>query len=186
VRLEQLKDEYVDRVELSWRSFLLRPQAEERSPEKFREYTQRWQGPASQPDGGRFRPWSTDEPPPSHSVPPNVAVKAAARQGAFDRYHLAVMDEYFFNNRNVTDPQTLIRLAGECGLDVERFTADFRSAELEREVVRDYQEALSRGITAVPTVVVDDEWQIPGAQDLTFYRRMMDRRLAIVAEAGSE
>jgi len=184
VRLERIKDEYPDRVELEWRSFLLRPQPEERSLEKFRRYTESWRVPGGQPDGARFRPWSGDEPPPSHSVPPNVAVKAAARQGAFDRYHLAVMDEYFWNNRNVTDAQTLIRLAGECGLDVERFTADFRDAEVEREVLRDYHEALDRGITAVPTVVVDDEWQIPGAQDMTFYRRMMDRRLAMIAEAG--
>jgi predicted DsbA family dithiol-disulfide isomerase len=118
VRLERIKDEYPDRVELEWRSFLLRPQPEERSLEKFRRYTESWRVPGGQPDGARFRPWSGDEPPPSHSVPPNVAVKAAARQGAFDRYHLAVMDEYFWNNRNVTDAQVLTGVAAACGLDV--------------------------------------------------------------------
>jgi predicted DsbA family dithiol-disulfide isomerase len=178
VRLDQLEREYPKATTISWRAFLLRPQPEPRSLEAFRRYTESWRRPAVQAGGGRFRPWSTDEAPPSHSLPPNVAVKAAARQNAFQRYHLALMDAYFWGNRNVTATQTLIDVAAACGLDVDRFTADFHDAELEREVIRDYQEALARGITAVPTVVVDDEWQLPGAQDLEFYRRVVERRLA--------
>ena len=179
MRLDQLEREEPQTVALSWNAFLLRPSPEPRSLEQFRRYTESWLKPASQAGGGRFRPWFTDESPPSHSVPANVAVKAAARQGAFRLYHLAVMDAYFWENRNVTDSQTLIDVAAACGLEVERFTADLFDAELEREVVRDYQEALARGITAVPTVVVDDEWELPGAQDLEFYRRVVARRLAM-------
>ena len=178
MRLDQLEREQPDQVSISWKAFLLRPNPEPRSLDQFRRYTESWRRPASSPGGGRFRPWSTDEAPPSHSVPPNVAVKAAARQGAFARYHLAVMDAYFWDNRNVTDNQTLIAVAAAVGLDVERFTADLHDAELEREVRHDYQEALARGITAVPTVVVDGEWELPGAQDLEFYRRVVTRRLA--------
>lgn len=169
---------------MSWRAFLLRPQPEPRSLEQFRRYTESWRNPASQPDGGRFRPWSTDEAPPSHSTPPNVAVKAAARQGALRRYHLALMDAYFWENRNVTDAQTLIAVAAACALDVDRFTADLYDAELERAVVHDHQEAIARDITAVPTVVVDDEWQLPGAQDLAFYRRVIERRRALRTGSG--
>lgn len=134
-------------------------------------------------EAAQFRPWSTDESPPSHSVPPNVAVKAAARQGAFERYHLALMHAYFWENRDVSAMTTQMDVAAACGLDVDKFVADARDIELEREVIADYQEAIARGITAVPTVVVDDEWQLSGAQDLVFYRRMIERRLAMREES---
>ena len=171
--------EFADEIAVTWRSFLLRPTPAVRSLEKFRAYTESWRNPASQADAGRFKVWSTDEPPPSHSIPPQIAVKAAARQGAFDRYHVAVMDAYFWENRNVTATETLIEIARRSSLDVARFEADLMDVALEREVIRDYNEAIERGITAVPTVVVDDEWQIPGAQDLVFYRRVIERRRAL-------
>lgn len=162
---------------MSWKSFLLRPSPRERSLERFRSYTESWKVPASQPDGGRFRVWSTDEAPPSHSVPPNVAVKAAARQGAFDRYHFALMDAYFFQNRNVTSTETILAVARECDLDLEAFVAALRDPETAQAVVRDHNEAIEAGVTGVPAVVVEGGMQIPGAQDLAFYRHLVTRCL---------
>jgi predicted DsbA family dithiol-disulfide isomerase len=186
VRLGRIQELYADAVSVSWRSFLLRPRPEPRTLEQFRRYTESWSRPASQADGGRFRAWSTDEPPPSHSLPPNIAVKAAARQGegAFDRYHLALMDAYFWDNRCPTDASTLIDVARAVGLDVACFEADFHDVETARQVVSQYKDAIARGVGAVPTVAIDDEWQIPGAQDLEFYRRLIDKRLAASAQGG--
>jgi len=181
VRLEQIVNEFPDTVALTWRSFLLRPTASVRSLERFRSYTESWRAPATQPGGGWFRVWSSEEPAPSHSVPPQVALKAAARQGAFDAYHLAVMDAYFWDNRDVTATDTLIDVAVRLGLDRACFETDLRDPSLEAEVLREYTEALERGISGVPTVVVDDEWQIPGAQDLVFYRRVIERRRALAS-----
>ena len=83
--------------DVRWKSFLLRPYPEPRTLEEFRAYTESWRRPAAQEDAGRFTVWSTEEPPPSHSVPPAIAAKAAARQGAdaFARYHRALMENYF-------------------------------------------------------------------------------------------
>jgi predicted DsbA family dithiol-disulfide isomerase len=158
----------------------LRPAPSAKPLEKFRRYTESWKVPASQPDSGDFRVWSTDEAPPSHSVPPNVAVKAAAAQGRFDRYHLALMRAYFFENRNVTDRTTLLAVADECDLDRVRFEADLADEQIERAVLRDHNEAFELGITAVPTVLVDGDVALPGAQDLRFYRHVIERRLAQV------
>lgn len=135
--------------------------------------------PAAQPDAGKFRVWSTDEAPPSHSVPPGVAVKAAARQGAFDRYQLAVMRTYFYDNRNVTDRATLLEVARACELDPARFEADLEDEEVLRSVLADHHEAVELGISGVPTVLVDGEVPVPGAQDLRFYRHVIERRLAL-------
>jgi predicted DsbA family dithiol-disulfide isomerase len=184
VRLARISEELGDAVSIAWKAYLLRPTPKQRSLERFREYTQTWLVPASAPEGGRFRVWTSDEGPPSHSVPAQVACKAAARQDGFHRYHLALMDAYFWDNRDVSRADVQADVARACGLDVARFAADLDDHVLEQEVVRDYRDAVERGITAVPSVVVDDEWVIPGAQDLLFYRRVVEKRRALQAGAA--
>ena len=171
----QLQAELGDALKLTWKAFLLRPYPKQRSIEKFREYTQSWLRPASQPDAGRFRPWASEESPPSHSVPPQIAVKAAARLGGFERFHLAVMDAYFWDNRNVSDPSVLIEVAKRCGLDPIAFSVLLQDESLLQLVLDEHNEAVDAGITGVPTVVAPGGFQIPGAQDLSFYRHLVQK-----------
>lgn len=186
MRLEKLKEEFGDSLDVTWKSFLLRPNKEPKPLEKFRRYTQSWARPAEQEDAGRFRPWSTDEEPPSHSVPPAIAVKAAKRQGKFDAYHLALMDAYFYENRNVTGLPAIVEVAERCGLDREQFLKDLTDESLTEEVVADHNEAVREGIGGAPCVVVDGILPIPGAQDLAFYRRVVTKRLEINAAEEAE
>ena len=82
MRLRRIEEEFGDRVQIVWRSFLLRPgPVPGRTLEKFRAYTQSWLRPAADADGGTFRVWQTDAGPPSHSIPPHLAAKAAAECG---------------------------------------------------------------------------------------------------------
>ena len=90
VRLDRLERAMEGRVEIEWRSFLLRPHPRsDRSLEEFRAYTRSWLRPAQDGDGGTFRVWSTDAGPPSHSVPPHLLAKAAGELGpqAFGDVH---------------------------------------------------------------------------------------------------
>ena len=80
MRLRRVEEEFAGRVVVEWRSFLLRPHPDpRRTLEKFRVYTQSWQRAAEDPDGGTFQVWQSDAGPPSHSVPPHLVAKAAAR-----------------------------------------------------------------------------------------------------------
>jgi predicted DsbA family dithiol-disulfide isomerase len=182
VRLDKLQDEFGDGLEITWKSYLLRPHKEPKPMDKFRRYTKSWMRPAEQADGGRFREWSTDEEPPSHSVPPAIALKAAARQGKFHGYHLALMDAYFYSNRNVTSMDNIVDIAVDCGVDREQFLADLGDQSLATDVVTDHNEAREQGVTAAPTVIVDGILPIPGAQDLAFYRNVVEKRMAINAQ----
>jgi len=171
----QLQDELPGELKLTWKAFLLRPYPKQRPLEKFREYTQSWLRPASQPGGGRFRPWASSDSAPSHSVPPQVAVKAAARQGGFDRFHLAVMDAYFWENRDVSDAAVLVEIAVACGLDPAAFSVSLRDENLLQLVLDEHNEAVEVGVTGVPTVIAPGGFQIPGAQDLSFYRHLVNK-----------
>jgi predicted DsbA family dithiol-disulfide isomerase len=164
-------------LDLRWKSYLLRPCPEPKPMDRFRRYTESWRKPAGQPDAGEFRVWASDEPPPSHSIPPAVAVKASARQDAFDRYHHALMEAYFSRNLDVTARHNILAVAGECGLDVARFEADLDDPALAERVVADHNEAVELGISGVPCVVVGEGFAMPGSQDRAVYANVA-RRLA--------
>ena len=179
MRLEKIAEEFGDACVIEWKAFLLRPYPAPKPLDKFRQYTESWRRPAAEPESGNFTVWSTDEPPPSHSLPPAAAAKAAARQGpeAFARYHRALMENYFHLNHNITESANLVRIATETGLDVDAFVEAIGDPALAREVVDDHNEAVAAGIQGVPTVVVDGRWKLTGAQPREIYRRIMQMRL---------
>ena len=180
MRLEKIGEEFRGSCVIEWKAFLLRPYPEPRPIEQFRKYTESWARPAAEPESGRFTVWSTDEPPPSHSVPPAIAAKAAARQGgeAFGRYHRALMDHYFHQNHDITETGRLVSIAAESGLDIDSFSEALNDPGIGREVVDDHNQAVSMGIGGVPTVIVDDRWKITGAQPRELYRRIIEMRQA--------
>ena len=181
VRLRQIEQEFEGRVTLEFRSFLLRPhRAEKRSLEKFRAYTHSWQRPADEPDSGTFRVWEGDAGPPSHSVPPQLVAKAAARLGddAFRAMHERLLRAYFAENQDISARDTLERLWKEVGLDPDAF-AGHEDPELLEQVLTEHDDAVERGINGVPTVmVIGQDVPITGAHPLALYRRWLSRVLS--------
>ncbi len=109
MRLRRLEEEYAGRVELEWRSYLLRPEPRpprdpDRAMAKFRRYTESWRVPAADPDSGDFEVWHSDEGPPSHSIPAQLVSKAAARLGkqAFQRIHERLLRASFKESRDIS------------------------------------------------------------------------------------
>lgn len=175
--LERVQQDVRDvaRLELVWKSYLLRPYAEPKPLDRFRRYTESWMRPAAHADAGEFRVWATDESPPSHSVPSAVAVKAAARQDAFDRYHRALMHAYFARNLDVSSRATILAVAEECSIDLGLFERDLDDPALARLVGDEHNEGIGLGISGVPCVVLDGGFQLPGAQERAVYARIVHR-----------
>jgi predicted DsbA family dithiol-disulfide isomerase len=180
VVLEKVQEdvrEFAD-LHLEWKSYLLRPRPEPKSLDKFRRYTESWMRPASMPDGGEFRVWATDEDPPSHSIPPAIAVKAAARQeearersglDPLPSYHRALMRAYFVRNLNVSARAVLELVARECGLESRQFARDLDDPALAELVIAEHNQAVELGISGVPCVVVGEGFAMPGAQERAVY-----------------
>jgi predicted DsbA family dithiol-disulfide isomerase len=180
VRLDELQREAGDMLIVQWRAFLLRPRPEERSLEQFTRYTERWARPASMEPATTFRTWSGNHQPPSHSMPTALAGKAVLRtfgRASFDRFHLALMRAYFADNRTISDRSVILDVARSVGLDPGELAAslDTEHESLESEVTEDHRRALALGVSAVPTVVVDDEYVLQGAMTLDQYRKVVSR-----------
>jgi len=179
VRLRRIAEEIGEAVRIEPRSFLLRPYPVERGLEEFRAYTRSWLRPAADPDAPTFRVWEGDAGPPSHSIPPHLVAKAAATLGAdaFDRMDSRLMQAYFAESRDITDPDTLRALWREAGLPEAEFA---RSADpaLLRETIAQHNEALELGVNGVPAVRIEGhEGLVVGAQPVEVYRRWIERAL---------
>lgn len=180
-RLENLVEEYAGRVEIEWRSYLLRPEKKVgRDLARFRKYTESWMRPGADPDAGAFRVWTSDEGPPTHSVPPHQVAKAAARVSpdAFRKMHMRLMTSYFAENRDISSFPVLRSIWDEEGLPGDAFEVA-HSEEIEALIFREFDEARRLGATGVPALRrADDEMVIVGAHPESLYRRWIERSLA--------
>jgi predicted DsbA family dithiol-disulfide isomerase len=110
-------------------------------------------------------------------VPALTAAKCAEAQGpaAFDRFHRRLFAAHFGENLDIGQPAVLWRLARECGLDVDRLARDYASGEAYQAVLHDYAEGAAWfGVSAVPTVVLDEKLSLVGAVPAGRYRALID------------
>jgi predicted DsbA family dithiol-disulfide isomerase len=181
VRLRELQAEFGDALELRWKSFLLRPRPEPgRDLEKFRLYTEGWRRAAQEEPAAEFRVWSSDEGPPSHSVPAHLVAKAAALLGreAFELIHEKLLHAYFAENRDISNARTLWAIWEEAGLPTDALER-VRDPELLREVAEEHNQAVQMGVGGVPAVQMEgNDVAITGAHPTETYRRWIRKRLA--------
>jgi len=189
-RIEQLAPLYGDRIQLEWRAFMRYPEKREWSLEDYRAETTKWLEPASAEPKLAFSLWSTGASPPTHSAPALVAALVAGDEDASrapDYWHLLFV-AHFERNLNVSDPAVLIELASEVGYDEMAFAARLRGsyADYVKKVVDDHNEALRRGITDVPAVIVAYEYLVKGAATVEQYRELLDGLLPAEPEQPAE
>jgi len=171
-----------DRITIEWRSFLLRVEPKTTDHDKFVEYTRSWLRPAEMEPRAHFTVWASDAPPPSSSLPAQVAAKTMELhdpESVFG-YHRALLTAYFTDNRDISDLDVLADIAAECGVARAGFVAAFteHNQALTRAVIDDHNSAIESGVTAVPTVVINNMMPVPGAQEVDAYQTWIERILA--------
>ena len=173
---------------MSWKAFLLRTESKGTDQEKFVAYTQSWLRPAAAEPGAVFNVWSTDNPQPVSSVPAHVAAKSVALidPEASDAFHHRLLSAYFTENRTISDWAVLSDLAADVGFDRDEFlalTAE-REPTLAEEVIAEHNDAIQQGITAVPTMVIDQVLPVQGAQEVDTISRWIERLLERRTDEG--
>jgi protein-disulfide isomerase len=88
-----------------------------------------------------------------------AAAEAAALQGCFWEMH----DLLFGDQGRLEDPHLWDR-ARSLGLDVERFDADRRAAEVQARVRRDFQSGVRAGVVTTPTLFADGQKHVGGIE----------------------
>jgi predicted DsbA family dithiol-disulfide isomerase len=141
-----------------------------------------WAAAAAQPDGEAINVelMRSRTFPYPYSMPGLLACKAAEMQGGmpahwdmFDRVQKAHAEEA----RNITDTTVLKDCLAEIGLDVARWEADFASPEAKQAVEADLREAQQLGVNAVPTLIFNERWILPGAVPESSLRQIVENLL---------
>ena len=177
VRLREIETAYGDRVRVHWRAFPLIPgeQPDRRVTPKTREG---WQRIGAEEPRACFAPPVLDAPLPASSIPAQTAAKCAARQGAFPRFHDRLFTALFRDGLDIGRFDVLRDLARESALDLARFEADF-AGEAYEAVLRDCAEGAAWfGVSALPTVVLNEKLSLVGAVPAERYRMLIDWILA--------
>ncbi|MHA7131474.1 DsbA family oxidoreductase [Algoriphagus namhaensis] len=162
-------------IEIEWKSFQLNPDQKTNTEISTLEHLAQSKG------------WSMEQ---TREITANVT-QMASEQGLsfdFDRavvantfnahrlIHLAktfskgdemkerLLVAYFSQGENVDDPDTLIKLGEEIGLDPEKIKSMLESNKFANEVEQDIYESRQIGVRGVPFFVLDRKYGISGAQ----------------------
>lgn len=112
--------------------------------------------------------WKVWEQPEisSRSLSAFMGAEAARRQGndAFERFHFNLFAKRHEQHEDL-DRDTVVQVAEECGLDMERFLADLDSDDITDSLARDHEGAVEKKVFGTPTIFF--------SEDASAYLRMM-------------
>jgi predicted DsbA family dithiol-disulfide isomerase len=95
----------------------------------------------------------------------------------------ALFAAYFTEGRNPSDPEVLVSVAAQAGLDAERARQILASDEYADEVRAREQWYLDRGIHAVPAVILNERYLIQGGQPVEVFEAALRKVAAEAAPA---
>jgi putative protein-disulfide isomerase len=95
--------------------------------------------------------------PRRSTYPACRAVLAAHKQDAEQAMIDAIQHAYYLRAMNPSDNTILIKLAGELGLDVQQFSVDLVSMEIEEELEENFTLRRNLGVREFPSLVLAQE-----------------------------
>ncbi|TMC02807.1 MAG: DsbA family oxidoreductase [Chloroflexi bacterium] len=176
-------------VEVVWRSFELDPRAPRASdedpverlarkygmtPEAALEAHARVTGLAAQ-EGLTYR---LDVARPANTFDAHRVLHLAAERGVQAEAEERMFAAYFTEGRRLGDPETLVAVAAEAGVDETAARNVVQGSAYAEAVAGDEREAAELGITGVPFFVIDRRYGISGAQPAELIQRALEQAWA--------
>ena len=104
-----------------------------------------------------------------------IAWAGSQGPGVQTRVKAAVMAAYFSHGLDIGEPDTLARLAADCGLDEVSARAALADPELRAAVIDIESQARRWNISGVPTFIFDRREAFSGAQEESVMLEVIDR-----------
>ncbi|MCW5732919.1 MAG: DsbA family oxidoreductase [Enhydrobacter sp.] len=123
------------------------------------------------------------EAQPVNTFDAHRLVHFAASQGQQEAVLPRLFKAYFTDGQNTADVETLVRLAGEAGLDTEQTRAMLASDQYAAEVQADISRAAQLGIHGVPFFIFEGKYAISGAQGAEAFSQALQQVWAEVSAA---
>jgi predicted DsbA family dithiol-disulfide isomerase len=110
--------------------------------------------------GPQWKLWEQPDEFMSRSLWAFRGGEAAKLQGKelFERFHLAVLRARHTEKKDIANPETLIEVAREVGLDGEKFRQDLFNRKLLEKIGEDYMRGVKEhGVWGTPTLVFNGQ-----------------------------
>ena len=139
VWLQDVKQAYDGEVNITWKNFPLEQ--------------------VNSKEGPDWKLWEQPESYPSRGLLALRASEAARRQGdeSFQRFHLALLNTRHVDRKRIDQRETLLDVARNVGLDMEKFQKDLEDPEALDRIEADYTEAREKyGVFGTPTIIPEN------------------------------
>jgi predicted DsbA family dithiol-disulfide isomerase len=103
------------------------------------------------------------------------ATEYARQQGKLEVFHRNVFEKYYGEGQDIGQWPVLRAAAEAAGLNPEAMQAAVQAGEFTQVLDKHIEQAVEWGITAVPTYIVDDQYEIVGAQPYSVFEQAMVR-----------
>ena len=94
---------------------------------------------------------------------------------AFSEKGYEILETTIDNGYDIANEVVLSKCASEGGIPYDTAMQFLLSDECVDDVQESLQMAAENGISAVPTFIFNDQWSVPGAQDVEMFERLIQR-----------
>lgn len=102
-------------------------------------------------------------------------IQLAGERGLQNEVEERFFRAYFTESEALGEPETLVRLVSEVGLDAEETRAVLAGNDYAGAVREDIQQAREIGIQGVPFFILDEKYGISGAQNTELFKQALDQ-----------
>ena len=103
------------------------------------------------------------------------AAKWASSQSRFEEYNIAIFRTFFEHGDDIGQPDVLVRLAADIGLDSQALRASLDNGEFTGQVLADEDEAQKIGVRAVPAFAANSRILASGVQTAANLQELIRR-----------
>jgi len=99
-----------------------------------------------------------------NTLAPHALIERARSSGVQPAVKEALMKAFFVDGLDLTDTETLVRIASEAGLDRKEAEAALADDKLRRAVAEEEEKARAMGVSGVPFFIFNRRLAVEGAQ----------------------
>lgn len=177
---------HADKIEVEYKSFLLNPNQQTNPDETLTDYLAREKGleaeqvaqmmeqvrATGETEGIDFL---FNEVVVANTVRAHALLQLAKAKGKGADLKQRLLHAYFSKSVNVDDPEQLLKIAEETGLDRKETREALTTDTPFRKVEFELKEAQALGIQGVPFFVIDRKYAISGAQEADVFLQALER-----------
>ncbi len=104
-----------------------------------------------------------------------IASEFARDQGRYDAFHQNIFHAYFTEGLDIGKLKVIADVAGKSGLDEKETLLAVRDSRYASRLDEARKEGELIGLTGVPLFIIENKYQITGAQPMETFRDLLDK-----------